>query len=310
VKRPEGFDQAASREPAPKRGKAPRARSQAASPPAPAQTAVVHPPEERPAARPLRPDREARMALRRAARERRRYERLEVRRFTRRLRARKRVLIVAGGVVVVLAAVLLIAVYSPVLALREVRVEGVSRLDPAQIEAAVTPQLGTPLALLDFDEITDDLSAFPLIESYTTETVPPGTLVIAITERTAIGAVQNGETWDRVDPAGVVIESSAEAPAGLPVISAGAVDDVAFRSAVHVLLDLPKNMRGRVTTISATTADDVAFVLEDGTRVVWGSDEESDVKARALRALIRAPKDPGEVQYDVSSPRTSFFTYL
>ena len=54
----------------------------------------------------------------------------------------------------------------------------------------------------EFGEVKRDIAGFPLIESYVTEEVPPHTLVVTVTERTPVVAVQSGSSFDLVDPAG------------------------------------------------------------------------------------------------------------
>jgi cell division protein FtsQ len=253
--------------------------------------------------------RSARRELRRAARERRRFERGEVRRFTRRSRSRRTAWLSAGGVVAVLGIVLAVAVYSPLLALKTITVDGTSRVSADEVSAAVADQLGTPLALLDYSQMTDDLAAFPLIRSYVTEMVPPSTLLIHITERAPVGALQNGATFDLVDPAGIVVQSTPERPEGVPLIAVGAsttgepaAETPAFASAVEVLLALPADLLTQVDTITATTRDDVTFVLRGvGQTVVWGSADDSAYKARVLAEMV-AKQDPAALlQYDVSA---------
>ena len=118
------------------------------------------------------------------------------------------VLAALAGLVAVLVALVLVAVYSPILALRTITVEGTSRIDATQVQAAVAGQLGTPLALVDFTRLTEELGAFPLIRSYVTETVPPDTLIIRIVERQPVGRRAAQWLLDLVDPAGVTIASS------------------------------------------------------------------------------------------------------
>ena len=96
------------------------------------------------------------------------------------------------GVLVTLAALVVTAVYSPILALRTITVDGTSRVSAEQVTAAVDEQIGTPLALIDYGKITNQLGAFPLIRSYVTETIPPSTLIIHVVERTPVGAILVG----------------------------------------------------------------------------------------------------------------------
>ncbi|WP_423923990.1 FtsQ-type POTRA domain-containing protein [Frigoribacterium sp. 2-23] len=251
--------------------------------------------------------REARRAARAASVERRRVERVEVRRFTRRSRHRRATLITAGVVTVLLVGSVTIAVFSPLLSLQTITVEGTSRVDKAAVEKAVDGQLGTPLALVDFATITDELKGFPLIASYVTETSPPHTLVIRITERQPIATVAVGTGFELVDPAGIVVQKLDARQDGVPLVDVGGapLDGAAFRSAAEVLLALPINFRATVDTVTASTTDDVTLSLTSGERVVWGSADDSARKAEVLAGLIRdqSTRDPGaSVEYDVSAP--------
>lgn len=215
-----------------------------------------------------------------------------------------------AGVIVTLIALIFVAVYSPLLALRTIAVDGTSRVNAEEVRAAVSGQLGTPLALIDFSRITSELAAFPLIRSYVTETVPPDTLLIHVVERQPVGQILSGGVVRLVDPAGVVVAESAELVAGVPVIDIGAGDVTgeAFQSIVEVLLAMPSGLLAQVDTISATTQDNVSILLVGvGQRVTWGSADDSTRKATLLAALIAAtdPAQPGV--FDVSAPTNGVF---
>jgi cell division protein FtsQ len=248
---------------------------------------------------------EARRELRRASRERKRFERDEVKRFTRRTRRRKAGWITAAAVVAVMAGLLAVAVYSPLLALRTVQVEGTSRIPADTLVQALDDQLGTPLPLLDLGEVKEKLASFPLIQSYSTESRPPDTLVVRVVERRPVASIRaSGGGFQLVDPAGVVVETADERPAGFPVIDVGAggVGSARFEAAAQVLVALPADFLAQVDVVNATTKDDVRLVLTDGKRVVWGSADQSDVKAARLPALLKATADREVAEYDVSSP--------
>jgi len=255
-----------------------------------------------------RPDAAARAALRAAARERRRFERAEVRRFTRRARNRRVVLVVTGAVVVSMIGMVLVAIFSPILALREIRVDGTSRLDAAEVREAVTGQLDTPLALIDYDEITRQLGGFPLIRSYITEVVPPDTLLIHVSERQPVASIQVTGGFALVDPAGVTVQESAERIPGVPLLSESDVSSPAFASMIEVLLALPPELLAQVDSISAHTQDDVSLVLTGvGQGVIWGGADQSDAKARLLAALIGLTDPAATGVFDVSAPSNGVF---
>jgi len=234
-----------------------------------------------------------------------------VRRFTRRARERRSTLAIIAGVIATLIGLVLVAVYSPLLALKTIEVSGTERIDPVAVEAALAGQLGTPLALVDYSRITRELSTFPLIRSYVTETVPPDTVRIQIVERQPIGVVQASATvFQLVDPAGVTVQESEVAPTGVPLIDlAGALTSgPAFRAVADVLISLPDDLRAQVTSVSARTKDDVRLVLAGvGQSVVWGSATDSGRKAVLLAALIAVTDAGRPGEFDVSAPGNGIF---
>ena len=206
------------------------------------------------------------------------------------------------GLVAVLVLVLAIAVFSPILALRTIEVDGVSSIPASTVQNALSSELGTPLALLNNQEIQAKLSRIILIRSYTTEIVPPNTLVVRIVEREAIGVLPDGSQYEQVDPAGVVLRKS-PTPDGLPIIEIGrgGVTSQGFAAAVKVLLAMPSSVLSEVDSISATSLDDVSLTLDKSSHTIfWGSAAQSDLKAQALAALL--PRCTSQQVLNVSAP--------
>jgi len=317
VKRPEGFDPQ-SRRPVqppvapPKKPARTPAVAKAPKTPHPAKVPTVHPTLKDRHEHPVIDARAARKAARSAAKERKRFERGEVRRFTRRTRTRRTLWLSLAGIVVTLAVVLGIAIFSPLLALRDIQVEGTSRIDKADVVAAIDGQLGTPLALLDNQRIVSELSDFALIRSFVTETVPPGTLVIHIVEREPVAVVAAGERFALIDPAGVVVRTMTERPDELPLITVdgdASAGNTAFDSVVEVLLALPDDLLARVDSVTASTKDDVTFRFRGkGQTVVWGSVELSAQKARVLETLLGLKNASTVKKYDVRAPESVVIT--
>lgn len=240
----------------------------------------------------------------RAARARRKALRAEVRRFTVRQRRRRMVWLGSAAAVVALALGTLGAAYSPLFAVERITVAGVKQLDEAQVVAALEGQIGTPMPLVDASAVKAALVAFPLVESYALEARPPHELVVRIVERTPIGVVETRAGATVVDAAGVALSTSAEAPAGLPLLDIrGGVGSDAFTAAGQVMHSLPATIRDQVTAVAAGTPNDVTLTLgATNTRVVWGSAEDSAEKAVVLDRIMSA-RPPGSVRmYDVSAP--------
>lgn len=247
--------------------------------------------------------RSVRARLRGARRERKRFERGEVRRFTRRARHRRILWLGAAGVVVALVLGVLLVSFSPLMALRTIEVQGASKVDASAVKKALDSQLGRPLPLIDTGAITSELAAFPLIRSFTTEVHPPSTLLVRIVERTPVGVLKVGSKYTVVDPAGVVISTYPDRPAGYPLITP-AEGSAGFTAVATVLQSLPATVLSKVNTATATTADDVSFtLLSSGATVVWGSADQSSLKAAVLADLL--VKAPHARTYDLSSPHNA-----
>lgn len=240
----------------------------------------------------------------RAARARRTTLRRERRRFTASSRRRRRIWLISIGAILVVIAGSFGAAYSPLFAVRDISVVGASTVDAAAVEKALAGQLDRPLASVDTAAIRDELAPFAAIETYSVEARPPHSLVVRIVERTPVGVVEQGGAFSTVDAAGVVLGESRTQPKGQPVLSVkGGTDTEAFRALGAVIRSLPADLRARIATGTATTANDVSLTLtETGTTVVWGSAEQSAKKAQVLAAAMIARTPDTVTLYDVSSP--------
>jgi cell division protein FtsQ len=240
----------------------------------------------------------------RAARARRKALRAEIRRFTQRSRRRRIVWLSAIGSVLLLIGGSLAAAYSPLFAVEKITVVGATTLDAGAVESALAGQLGTPLALVDTSAVKAALLAFPLIETYALEARPPHDLTVRIVERTPVGVIRSDAGYSLVDAAGVVLSTTTDQPAGQPVLDiAGGTSSSAFESAGLVIRSLPADVRGALTGVRASTADDVTLTLNSGLTVVWGSADDSALKGITLARAIGA--NPQAKTIDVTSPHVA-----
>ncbi|WP_251449484.1 FtsQ-type POTRA domain-containing protein [Microbacterium sp. Marseille-Q6648] len=240
----------------------------------------------------------------RAAWARRRALRSEVRRFTGRQRRRRMLGLGVAASLALLVVGSLGAAYSPLFAVEDITVVGASELDAAAVEEALADQLGTPLPLVDDSAVKAALIAFPLVESYALEARPPHELVVRVVERTPIGLISSEAGYTLVDAAGVALSTTEKPAAGRPLLEIrGGTDSEAFDAVGQVMRTLPETIRVQVTAVSASTPDDVTLTLgETDTDIVWGSADESALKAVVLETTMAA-RPPADVSvYDVSSP--------
>ncbi len=240
-----------------------------------------------------------------ATRARRKALRTEVRRFTGRQRRRRMLWLGVAASLLVLVLATLGAAYSPLFAVDTITIVGASQLDAAEVEEALSDQVGTPLPLVDESAVKAALVGFPLVESYTLEARPPHELVVRIVERMPIGLIETRAGFTLVDAAGVALSTTPTATAGTPLLTIeGGTDSPAFEAVGQVMRSLPAAIRAQVTGVAASTPDDVTLTLGGtNTQVVWGSAEDSALKAVVLQSTMAARPPAGVSVYDVSSPR-------
>lgn len=221
-------------------------------------------------------------------------------------RARRIATTVSIGSVIVLGILTAVATFSPLLAIQQVQVVGTQRLNPEEVSKALAGHIGTPLPLLNQDEVAKSLSGFSLIESFSATAVPPNSLQVRISERQALCIIEvDGALWLH-DPAGVRI-ALAQPTDLLPriLISEEPTSSQGFKDAVDVLLALPVELLTQVEVIQANTKDDVQMSLRGslGQRISWGDSSDAVLKSTVLRALIANNQGATGVTFDVSSPK-------
>ena len=206
----------------------------------------------------------------------------------------------------------LATVFTPLLAVENIRVTGVSKVSKKSVEQAVKSQLGVPLPLVSSQAVAEALSKFSLIESFSLVSELPNTLHVAISERQPIAIVDIKGVSYLYDPAGVRVGEATFRDEFPRVASTGEPkDSKSFALAIDVLLDLPASLLPRVSQIDAKSKDDVTMQLRgnSGQRIIWGDASQSILKSRVLAALVKNQKVTDRVTFDVSSPTAPVVLY-
>lgn len=255
------------------------------------------------------PVKAAERRVRDAERQTKRRSRRESRRFTAVARRSKRKLWIIGGAVLSLMLFVVLVVFTPLMAVTEVKVEGAETVNVADLEVALERFDGVPLALVDENEVLRALEAFPLIQRFAVERVPPHTLLVRVEERTAVIAVEQDGAFLLYDAAGVLIGNVPERPAGVPlgVDTAQQTSTQAFSEAAQVIRDLPAELRAQVVSVSAKTGQDVTLTLDSGVEVFWGNTEKTKRKAVVLQAMLTSLAGRPVTHIDVSSSEAPVF---
>lgn len=242
--------------------------------------------------------REEAAELRDAAKRRRRAERAQVQRFTAGRRKRIRNWGIGIGAVVVALGILIALVTTPVMSVREIRVEGSDRVTEEQVVEALEAQLGKPIALVNDSEIGDALSQFTALESYAVDLLPPSTLLIRITERTPVALSADGNL---LDAAGIDLGAPREGEGNLPTVKDVAPGSPEFEAISRVLTNLSPFMLEHVSEISASSPQSIQLRTDRGQTVIWGGADQSTLKSETVQALLQSDAVEGKT-IDVSAP--------
>ena len=217
-------------------------------------------------------------------------------------RLRRRRLVAQMTCVVALGALVWLLFASPLLALRRVQVVGARHTGPQDIAAAANLSGEENLLLLSTGEVARDAARLPWVARATVDRKLPGTIRVAIEERSpAVVVASDAARW-LVGPRGHVLGPARGA--ALPVLADSGlgplrpgerVEAPEVVAALDVLRALPARLRERVEAVFAPTQERITLSLRPtrpgptrpGVLVRVGAAESLRAKASVLRALLR-----------------------
>jgi len=204
---------------------------------------------------------------------------------------------IAALVVALLATAAWLVLGSDVLGVRTVAVSGNTITNTDDVRRLAELPTGTPLARVDLEGVATRVAGLPAVKTVKVAREWPNTVTVQITERSPLFAIETPGGYWIADDQGVVFKSSADAD-GLMVASVSNGDPRLIRDLATVLSALPAGLRSRVDKVGADTVDSIVLYLPGGNRIVWGSADQSPLKAQVVVPLL---KQQGTV-YDVSAP--------
>jgi len=218
----------------------------------------------------------------------------------RRVRQRRRRVIgwsVGGGLLLLVVALVYAGWFSPWLTAQRVEVHGTSLLTPDEVVQAAEVEMDVPLLSQDLAAVRGRVAALPEVRDVTVGTQFPETVVIDVTERVVVyqRARDGGVDW--VDSDGIVFRHTDD-PTGVIQVETDTDDQRLLADVATVVLALPDDVSAKVRSFQADAVDQIEFHLSGGRTVVWGSADESDLKAQVLTALLTVDASV----YDVSAP--------
>ncbi|TQN43413.1 cell division protein FtsQ [Blastococcus colisei] len=196
----------------------------------------------------------------------------------------------------------------PVLAVRDVHVDGLVTLPADQVQEVAGIGDGTPLLRVDVEAAEVRVARLPQVAEVEVTRNWPDSVVITVVERVPVAVVGEPGRRSLVDAEGVLFDmvtgSTPDGVVPLDVASPGP-QDPATLAGIAAVSALPADVRAQVSGAAAASPDDISLTLTDGTLVRWGDASESRAKSAALVGLLEEI-DAGGLEpagtIDVSTP--------
>lgn len=214
--------------------------------------------------------------------------------------------------------------YTPLFAVAEVTVSGVTAERAEAVELAAAVRIGERMLSVDLERVRSDVEALAWVRTADIARVQPSTVSITVVDREPVVVVRSaGEAW-LLDREGVVVAGGSAD--GLPVVDAPAsvlpgpgvrTSDAAVRNALAVHAGLVEEVRAAVTRYDAPSERGLRAHLagldgtgEEGVWVRFGLAERVEAKSRVVLLLLeqageqadRAGVARGIAEIDVRAP--------
>lgn len=222
----------------------------------------------------------------------------------RRKQVRGKRLMILGAVALVLALVAL-AWFSPLLGLDKVSAKGSELIDDEKLaEFVMERHGGTPLPQIRPGALETEISEeFPKAKKVSIGYAGPRSLTVTITDRVPVLAVTKDEKFELFDAEAVNLGVVDEAPEGVTTLkqSQKPPDAETINAVVSFMSELSEQMRGHLTTISASGPDSLQGQVTAGdnkAEVIFGDGSAASLKIQTAVQLV----EDGRTEIDVSVP--------
>jgi cell division protein FtsQ len=179
--------------------------------------------------------------------------------------------------------------HSTIFALGSLKVSGNVHVSSADVARIAGLDSRTNVLWLSTGAVAGRLKSDPWIRDVRISRTLPSMLSITVVERTPVAILAGSRLL--VSSEGVTL-GPADAMTQLPIIEGPAGEVGSARlpwnlPGLRVAASLPKDLAAKLLRIGASPSGDLALTFRDGTKVVFGTAEQVQAKAAALKALLR-----------------------
>ena len=193
--------------------------------------------------------------------------------------------------------------WSNVLTVKEISYTGSpTKSSEATVKNLVSLEVGERLARIEMRKIAGRIQTLPWVDNADlSRNWISGKVVVAVTPRLPI-ATFNGQL---MDANGKRFELPGGYDSKLP--SVFAKDPKSGLAAIKLFTKLPTEFSTRTSAFTATSPENINFKITEGKRsinVIWGADNEIDLKLKVYKALIALPENSKIGKIDLTEPRS------
>ncbi len=189
----------------------------------------------------------------------------------------------------------------PVWKINDVVVNGTKMLSADEIRTLAAVPLSENLFFTSFSRAKANLGKIHTIKRFRIYRIPPGTVLISITERKPVATLVFPKRSVVIDEEGFILDRNANISlripnvADLPVISGISernilegkrIDERTSRVVTEVILKLSAFLESRSMQLELGELENVSFLLDDLLRVRVGSSKDIKRKMEVFRALL------------------------
>jgi cell division protein FtsQ len=189
--------------------------------------------------------------------------------------------------------------FTPVMAARNIVVDGITTVSRDEVVQAMGVRQGTPLLQINTDVVADRVAAIRRVATVRVQRDYPSSLRVTVVERIPVAVKELPDGVHLYDRDGVDF-ATAPPPPGVPYfdIDNPSPTDAPTRAALQVLTALRPDIARQVNRLAAPSVASITLTFDDGRVVIWGTTDRTEEKAEKLTALLTRPGHT----YDVSSP--------
>jgi cell division protein FtsQ len=193
--------------------------------------------------------------------------------------------------------------WSNVLTIKEISYTGApTKSSKATIQNLASLEIGERLARVEMRKIAGRIQTLPWVDNADlSRNWISGKVVVAVTPRLPI-ATFNGQL---MDANGKRFELPGGYDSKLP--SVFAKDAKSGLAAIKLFTKLPTEFSTRTSAFTAISPENINFKITEGKRsinVIWGADNEMDLKLKVYKALIALKENSKIGKIDLTEPRS------